>query len=1136
MPRPALGTRAGRWFSLPNRPALLVLGASVACSGSDQTRSVGRVGDVPPVENRLFTELPPAYTGVSFENRLENTRALNVFTYRNYYNGGGVAVGDLTGDGLPELLLTSNLGDNLLYVNEGGFWFRDVTRASGIANDGDWTTGVTFVDVNGDGLLDIYLCYAGVEEGERRANELYIHQGVNEDGIPTFAEMAAEYGIADEGASTHGAFFDYDRDGDLDLYILNNSPRPVSSFGLENIRNTRNALGGDRLYRHDGDRFVDVSEQAGIFSSEIAFGLGVAVGDVNRDGWPDIYISNDFFERDYLYLNNRDGTFTERLDQQMPIISLSSMGLDMADVDDDGWLDIYVTDMLPEDDYRLKTTTTFETWASYQTRLAYDYHHQFTRNMLHRNNRNGTFSEIGLLAGAARTDWSWSALIADLDLDGHKDIYVTNGILGDVTGQDFVSFLADEETMRAAARGEQVDFLGLIEVMTSTPLANYAFQNSGHLTFANASAAWGLDHIGFSSGASYGDLDGDGALDLVVNNVNEQASIFRNNARALSDHGSLRILLEGEGLNRFGIGARVTLRGGDRSFVQELMPARGFQSSVDYVLTFGVGALDTIASLTVEWPDGSVSQLSDVPVNQRLTVRQAESTATPPAPQRSPAPKLVDVTERMALDVVHRENAFVDFRREPLMPKMLSMEGPFMDVADVNGDGLDDMFIGGAKDQAGRLLVQQRDGAFVSTNGGLFERDKISEDLGVTFFDANGDGHTDLYVVSGGSEFSDLAPALQDRLYLNDGRGTFRKAGGYLPNMNVSGSRAVPADIDGDGDLDLFVGGRVVPWRYGLDPRSVLLQNDGLGRYVDVTERVAPDLARVGMVTDALWTDVDGDARLDLVVVGEWMPITIFRNTGTGRLERLDPPGLERSHGWWNRIVVGDFTGDGEIDFVVGNLGLNSRLRASETEPLTMYVKDFDRNGFAEQIVSQSVGGVDYPLALRDPLLNTLPNLKARYPMYETYARQTVSDIFGPEELGDAVVKRAYTLATALVRNNGGGTFTLEPLLLEAQFAPVYGILPGDFDGQPGLDLLMAGNFDGLQPEIGRMSASYGLLLRGGDGAGRLTPVHATESGFVVTGQARDIQRLRIGGRDLVIVTRNNDRPLVFQIGEERGN
>jgi enediyne biosynthesis protein E4 len=1121
------------------RPLSFISGLCLAagCSGADGSAREVVMAGAPDPAGHLFTRLPSSLTGVRFENRLSESRDLNIFTYRNFYNGGGVALGDLTGDGLPELLLTSNQSGSRLYLNKGTFRFQDVTEDAGVrGRKGSWTTGVTLADVNGDGRLDIYICHAGNVAPERRANELYINKGLDAKGVPTFTEMAAAYGVADEGYATQAAFFDYDRDGDLDLYIVNNSPKPAASFGLRNTRHVRDKFGGHKLYRNDGTRprgtrFVDVSAQAGIFGSDIAFGLGVVVTDINRDGWPDLYVSNDFFENDYLYINKRDGTFAESLGKEMPYSSYFSMGLDAADINNDGWPDVYTTDMLPEDDYRLKTTTSFEGWDVYQAKLKNGYHHQFMRNMLQVNNRNGTFSDVGQLAGVARTDWSWSALIADYDLDGNKDIYVTNGLTKDVTSQDYIAFLANDETMRSATEGKRVDFMKLIETMSSTKLPDYAFRNRGDLTFSNESAAWGLDTPSFSNGAAYGDLNGDGAIDLVVNNVNDEAFVYRNNARTLGTNRYLQVRLEGEGerQNRFAIGAKVTLRKGTQLFFQEQQPTRGFQSSVDYVLTFGVGQLDTLESVTVEWPDGRLTTLKNVAANQRITVRQAGAVSAPsPSPSPSPLSLLSEVTNQTALPFVHHENDFVDFDRERLMPKMLSTEGPYMAVADVNGDGLEDAFIGGAKEQAGQLLIQQRDGRFLSTSAPLFEQDAISEDLGAVFFDADGDGDRDLYVVSGGSEFSDGAPALQDRLYLNDGRGNFRKTVAQLPTENVSGSRVVAADYDGDGDIDLFVGGRVVPWRYGLDPTSSILKNDGHGSFTDVTAQAAPELAHVGMVTDAVWLDVDGDRRLDLVVVGEWMPITIFRNTGRGKLERLNVRGLEKSEGWWNRIVARDFTGDGRVDFIVGNLGLNSRFRASKSEPATMYVKDFDGNGFVEQILSYYNNGVSYPIPLRDDLIKTLPYLKARYLNYKNYARQTVADIFSPKELQDAVLKTTHTFATTLVRNNGDGSFTLVPLPLEAQVAPVYGIFADDFDGDGKADLLLAGNFDGVKPEVGRLSAGYGLVLRG-DGTGKFTPMRAAESGFFVPGQARDIQRIETRRGGLYVVTRNNDRPLVFR-------
>jgi len=1130
------------------RPLLLscwCLGLA-SCSGAGATDEPKRDAAPPPVGTTLFTRLPSSYTGVAFENRVTESREQNVFTYRNFYNGGGVAIGDLTGDSLPEVVLTSNQGGARIFLNLGSFRFRDVTNSAGLTSDRDsWTTGVTLADVNGDGRLDIYVSRAGSGPPESRANQLWINEGLRADSTPHFEEMAAKYGVADEGYTTQAAFVDYDRDGDLDLFIINNSPRAVSSFSDRNVRNVRHQYGGHKLYRNENGHFVDVSARARIYGSEVGFGLGLAVGDVNRDGWPDIYVSNDFFERDYLYLNNGDGTFTESLEKDMPYSSYFSMGLDIADVDNDGWPDIYTTDMLPDDDARLKTTSSFDSWEVYQAKIRTGYGRQFMRNMLQHNNGDGTFSDIAQVAGVSRTDWSWAALVADFDLDGNKDIYVTNGLLRDVTSQDYIAFLANQKTMEEARKAGKVDFMKLVTAMTSTKLADFAFRNHGDWTFSNDAKPWGLDTPSISSGAAYGDLDGDGAPDLVVNNVNEEAFVYRNNSRTLNKESHyVQVRLEGEGKNPYGVGSRVTLRAQGEQFMQELEPTRGFQSSVDYVLTFGVGPCLTIDTLTVEWPDGRESTLHKVPTNGRITVRQAEATAGAgirrPGQNRAFSGSFAkslfnDVTDLTGISWAHRENQFVDFDRERLMPRMVSTEGPPVAVGDVNGDGLDDIYFGGAKDQPGALFIQQTNGRFSRSNAGVFEPDSLSEDVGALFFDANGDRHPDLYVVSGGNEFSELAPALHDRLYLNDGRGQFHRADANLPTEGVSGSRVVAADYDGDGDLDLFVGGRVVPWRYGMNPQSMLLQNDGRGHFSDVTSQLAPQLARVGMVTDAVWNDVDGDGRKDLIVVGEWMPISVFRNVGGGRLAPFAVPGLEHSSGWWNRIVAGDFTGDGRLDFIVGNAGLNSRCHASATEPVTMYVRDFDGTGYAEQIVSCYSHGVSYPLPLRDDLIRTLPSLRARYPNYKDYAGQTVTDIFSKAELDQAVFKSAETFATTLVRNDGGGKFTLVPLPREAQLAPVYGILPQDVDGDGKTDLLVAGNLDEVRLDLGAMHSSYGLVLRG-NGQGTFTPIPAAQSGFFVPGQARDIRQIRTREGALYVVVRNNDRPLFFRVNQAGAN
>ena len=1107
----------------------LLLCLAVGCTEAPGAATdTPRTGTAPAVGATLFSKLPSSYTGVRFENRIVESDSLNVFVYRNFYNGGGVAIGDLNGDGRPEIVLGSNFEGPKLYLNEGAFQFRDVTKASRLVTRQPWTTGLTLADVNGDGKLDLYVSHAGTGDAASRRNELWINEGPGPDSVPVFSEQAEKFGIADDGFTIQSAFFDYDRDGDLDLIVINNSPRSANSFGLRNTRSERHHAGGDRLYRNDGGQFTDVSEKAGIFGSEIGFGLGLGVADLNNDGWPDLYVSNDFFEHDYIYINDRDGTFTESMQQRLPNSSYFSMGMDIADVDNDGHDDIYTTDMFPEDEYRLRTTTSFDGWDVYQAKLRNDYGQQFMRNMLQHNNADGTFSDVGQMAGVSRTDWSWSALITDLDLDGRKDIYVTNGLLRDVTSREYLAFLANTETAKTVTSGGKVDFMALTKAMKTTPISDYAFRNDGGLHFSNQAKAWGLDEPNISSGAAYGDLDGDGAPDLVVNNANLEAFVYRNNTRTLTPANRfLTVRLAGTGMNRFALGARVTLWNGTTTYVQELSPIRGYQSSVDYTLTFGVAATEVLDSLTVDWPDGRRTVQSRVATNTHLVIGYSTAQDVPRTTVASPA-FFTDVTATSGIGFVHEENEFVDFDRELLIPRMLSIEGPAAATADVNGDGLGDVFVGGAKGHAGQLLLQRPDGTFVPGNPGLFEPDAVSEDVGAVFFDANGDKAPDLYVVSGGNEYADGASALQDRLYLNDGRGTFRKTSDALPNESYSGSRAAAADYDGDGDQDVFVGTRSSPWRYGITPTSMLLRNDGRGHFTDVTSQLAGDLASVGMVTDGVWQDVDGDRRLDLILVGEWMPITVLRNTGNGRLAKLAVKGLEQSSGWWNRIVAGDFTGDGKTDFIVGNLGLNSRLRASPTEPATLAVKDFDGNGYADQIVACYNQGRSYPLVLRDEMIRALPPLKVRFLSYEEYGRAGVGDIFKATDLEGAVQKRVDTFATSLMRNDGNGSFTLVPLPDAAQLAPVYGISARDVDGDGVQDLMLAGNFDGFKPEIARMSESFGLVLKGAKG-GQFTPMPRTVSGFFVPGQSREVLQVKSRDGALVFAARNNDRPLVFR-------
>src|SRR5450432_2291547 len=1006
-------------------------------------------------QTTLFETLPKDSTNIDFINKLTYDDKFNIFTYRNFYNGGGVALGDINNDGLVDIFFTSNMGPNKLYLNKGNFKFEDITDKAGILKKGKWSTGVSMADVNGDGLLDIYVCNSGDIKNDNKQNESYIN-----NGDLTFTERAEEYGLADKGYSTHAAFFDYDHDGDLDMFLLNNSFKPIGSFNLQhNERDVRDPLGGHKLFRNDGGHFTDVSAQAGIFGSVIGFGLGVTVGDVNNDGWQDIYVSNDFFERDYLYINNKNGTFTESLENQMHSISNASMGADMGDINNDGFPDIFVTEMLPEKESRIKVNTTFENWDKYQLDLKYDYWNQFTRNTLQLNNGNNTFSEIGRLSGVSATDWSWGALITDLNNDGFKDIFIANGIYQDLTNEDYIQYISNREIMSGVmANKEKRNFKTLIDLIPSHPISNYAYSNNGDLTFTNKAAEWGLDAPGFSNGSAYADLDNDGDLDLVVNNVNMPAFIYRN--QSIQQHPEnkfLKVILQGEGMNRFGIGSKVTVHYNKTIAYQEAMPMRGFESTVDNRLNFGLGKTEKIDSVTIVWNDGRQQTLKDVKPNQTLTVKQADAALRESSvaskdlmAHNSPLTLFKESASNYGIDFAHKENEFSDFDRDKLIFHMLSTEGPRMAKGDVNGDGLEDFYICGAKDQAGALYIQNRDGTFKKSNEQLLEKDKGSEDTDCLFFDADGDGDKDLFVCSGGNEFSPNSTDLISRLYINDGKGNFTKSPQLLPSAQVfeSASCVTAADYDGDGDLDLFVGVRLKPFMYGYPCKGYILQNNGKGIFTDVTEQVCPALKTAGMITDARWFDYDKDGKMDLVVTGEYMPVRIFHNENNKQLiETTAAAGLSNSNGWWNRIEIADIDADGYPDIVAGNHGLNSRFKCSENKPVRMYVSDFDDNGSVEQVITCYNGDKAYPMALRHDLVGELPYLKKKYLKYDSYKEQTIEDIFTKEQLDKAVKLEAKEFHSSVLMNDGKGKFVIKPLPMEAQFSTVYGIMVKDYDG-----------------------------------------------------------------------------------------
>lgn len=1080
----------------------------------------------PEKRNVLFTELPADSTGVDFINKLAFDQDFNIYTYRNFYNGGGVAIGDINNDDLPDLYFTGNMAGNKLYLNKGDFVFEDITLKAGVSGTQKWSTGVSMADVNGDGLLDIYVCSSGnVKADPDKHNELFIN-----NGDLTFTERSAEYGVDDRGYSTHGVFFDYDKDGDLDLYVLNNSYQAIGSFNLrKNERGKRDPLGGHKLYRNDGNRFNDVSEAAGIYGSIIAFGLGVTVGDINNDGWQDIYVSNDFFERDYLYVNNTDGTFKECLTDEIRSISGASMGADLADVNNDAQPDFFVTEMLPEQNARIKTVTTFEDWNKYQYNVENGYYHQFTRNTFQFNNGDGTFSEIGRMAGVEATDWSWGALIFDMDNDGLKDIFIANGIFQDLTNQDFLQFASNEEFVKSVISKKRVDYKKLMEIIPSNKISNYAYHNGGNLQFKNKASEWGLGTESFSNGSAYGDLDNDGDLDLVINNVNMPAFVYRNETNRVSPGNHyLKIKLAGDKKNTLALGTRIFARINNETLYLEQMPIRGFESSMDPRPNLGLGKNAVIDKLIVCWPDGRTTELDSVAADRTLILRQADGTVGKATSLRLPeiASKMSILTEdssKGGIDFVHRENHFVDFDRESLIYHMMSTEGPRMSKGDVNGDGLDDLYVGGAKDQAGALYVQRASGQFVLSRQKVFENDKVSEDMASIFFDADNDGDQDLYVCSGGYEFSSSSSALIDRLYINDGSGNFKKSNQRLPTSKYESTCTVKAsDFDKDGDMDLFVGVRLRPFYYGFRTNGYLLRNDGHGNFKDASQEVAPDLKDIGMITDAIFADVDRDGDDDLLVVGDYMPVKVLINSNGIFSDQTGTFGLSRSNGWWNRIEGADLDGDGDTDFILGNHGLNSRFRASDREPVSLYVNDFDRNGTVEQIICAYNGGVSYPMVLRHDLVTQVPSLKKKYLKYESYKDQTINDVFTPDQMEGVVVSQAYTLATSILVNEGNGKMTLRPLPWEAQMSPVYGIEIDDVDGDGFQDILLGGNLYNVKPEVGRYDASYGLLLKG-DGKCNFKSVPAVQSGIRISGEVRDIVSVHRHGQRRYFLSRNND-------------
>ena len=1081
----------------------------------------------------LFTLLDAKETGIDFLNKVKNQKNFNIFKYRNFYNGGGVAIGDINNDGLADIYLTGNMVANKLYLNKGNLTFEDISVSAGIEGNKPWSTGVVMVDINQDGLLDIYVSNAGNLKGNNHDNDLYIN-----NGDLTFTEKASDFNLAKTGFSTHASFFDYDKDGDLDAYILNNSNIPVSSLGYaeqrdkraqdwENVPQIFRGV-GDMLLRNDNGKFVDVSEEAGIYGSLIGFGLGVMVTDMNGDFYPDIYVSNDFYERDYLYLNNQDGTFKEDITNWTSHLSLSAMGVDIADINNDGNADIFITDMLPEADQRVKSVMEFEGYNVFKLKQSKDFSQQYIQNTLQLNNGNSTFSEVAYFSGVAKTDWSWAGLLFDMDNDGNRDIFITNGINHDLTDLDFVNFFANEIIQKMALTGRKQAIDSIINKMPVKPQPNYAYKNNGDITFDNANKEWGFETPSLSNGVAYGDLDNDGDLDMVINNVNMLPFVYRNNSDSLTTNNYLKIKLEGDQVNKFGVGSTVKIYHNNKIYVQDQMPSRGFQSSMDYVMTIGLGKATKVDSLRIIWPNNKTQKWNNIEVNSTLTLKQSEATEI----QSSLLPKknktLVSEVLKTNLQK-HQENSYSDFDYEGLINKMLSQEGPALAIGDINNDGNDDFYIGGAKNQPGLLYLNLGNGKTALSIQKSFDKDAMFEDTTAAFFDANGDGNLDLMIGSGGNEIGQ-ENNYKVRLYINNGKGRFDSAEKKLPSLRKNISVITPYDFDNDGDIDVFVGARSLVATYGINPTHQFLENNGDGTFIDTTEKVAYDVKSAGMITDAIWKDINKDGKKDLITVSEWDTPKIYINNGRRLIKQKST--LDDLFGMWNVVEAADLDNDGDIDFILGNQGSNTIHKTSSENPVKMWVNDFDNNGTIEQIMTNHKNGKDYPIHMKKELTAQLVSLKKQNLKASEYAKKSIDELFSASIFKNSIMKQSTISESIIAVNEGDWNFSVKKLPSRVQLSCVCGIVCTDVNNDGNLDIIMAGNNFEFKPQYSRLDASHGSVLLG-DGSLDFKWQNYNTSGFVIKNEVKHLKTISDkSGKTYLLAAINNEKPKLFLINE----